>query len=194
MNKIFVKIGTPVALCVLFFLSGTTPLYAQADQPCEAGDCDCLMEKAEKEARNPATFAQALNHYFTVTACDESRREEVEKKITRLFERIEELRRNEEKARKRAAESEQKINKALRETQTARMTSQRLYEAAEAGRRRTQAVLDNIYFYRDSFGLAYRNNNYGFIDKDLQTKIDFSYSEAHSFDYTGLVARNINAT
>ncbi|HMQ86859.1 MAG TPA: hypothetical protein PKB07_04715 [Flavilitoribacter sp.] len=170
----------------MFHLLGTSHLYAQTDQPCEAGDCDCLMEKAENEARNPATFTQALNHYFTVTACDESRREEVEEKIADLFERIEELRKNEETARKRAAESEQKINKSLQEIQTARKTSLRLYNEAETGRRRTRAVLDNIYFYRDSFGLAYRDGKYGFIDKDLRVKIGFNYSEAHSFDYTGL--------
>ena len=62
---------------------------------------------------------------------------------------------------------------------------------AEAAERRATAVLDKIYFYDDKLGLAYDKNSkdgrgtYGFIDKNLKTKIAFKYDEAKYFDYTG---------
>ena len=58
---------------------------------------------------------------------------------------------------------------------------------AKTAQEKAQAVLDKIYFYEDKFGLAYDNDTrkYGFIDKDLKTKIVFKYEEAFSFDYTG---------
>jgi hypothetical protein len=49
------------------------------------------------------------------------------------------------------------------------------------------ALLDKIYFYDDKFGLAYDKNNgsYGFIDKNLNTKIEYKYEEAFPFDWRG---------
>jgi hypothetical protein len=57
---------------------------------------------------------------------------------------------------------------------------------ADSARKKTQAVLDKIYFYEGKFGLAYDEiYGYGFIDKNLNTKIDFKYSEALPFDKNG---------
>jgi hypothetical protein len=50
-----------------------------------------------------------------------------------------------------------------------------------------QAILDKIYFYNNRFGLAYDKNKrgYGFIDRNLNTKIEFKYNEALPFDDIG---------
>ena len=65
--------------------------------------------------------------------------------------------------------------------------ARRMQGEAEAQREKAQNVLDKIYFYEGSFGLAYdeKEKKYGFIDKELNTKIEFKYDEALPFDYTG---------
>ena len=58
-------------------------------------------------------------------------------------------------------------------------------QTAIAAEKKAKAVLDKIYFYDDKFGLAYQNDHYGFIDKDLNMKIEFKYETALPFDYHG---------
>src|SRR5690606_12848305 len=128
--------------------------------PCPAGDCPCLLQKADAYAQNPATFSKALNYYFAVTACDENLRDEVEIQIEALFVRIEQLRKNEEKANRTA-------RMALQDANAARVTSDSLYRVAEVQRKKAEDVLNRIYFYKDRFGLAYKKGKYGFIDADL---------------------------
>ncbi len=57
-------------------------------------------------------------------------------------------------------------------------------DKAELAEKKATAVLDKIYFYKDKFGLAYDKSMeaYGFIDKELNTKIAFKYEEALPFD------------
>ncbi len=89
-----------------------------------------------------------------------------------------------EKERKEAVEARLAADKAKEEA-LAEKTK------AEAAEQKANAVLDKIYFYEGKYGLAYDNKAqfglgvYGFIDKNLNTKIDFLYSEAQPFDYTG---------
>lgn len=70
--------------------------------------------------------------------------------------------------------------------------------AAEANaikeKRRAEAVRDKIYFYRDRFGLAYdkATKKYGFIDKNLHTKIPFKYNEAYRFEDLGYAQVSIH--
>nr|WP_157472355.1 leucine-rich repeat domain-containing protein [Neolewinella persica] len=49
-----------------------------------------------------------------------------------------------------------------------------------------EAVLDKIYFYEGEFGVATEESRsgikFGFINKKLETKIEFKYNEAHPFD------------
>jgi hypothetical protein len=65
--------------------------------------------------------------------------------------------------------------------------AQKARDAAEIAELRVKSVINNIYFYQNRFGLAYNDttNTYGFIDKDLNQKIEFKYKEALPFDYTG---------
>ncbi len=70
--------------------------------------------------------------------------------------------------------------------------------AAEANalkeKSRAEAVRDKIYFYRDRFGLAYdkAKQKYGFIDKNLHTKIPFKYNEAYRFEDLGYAQVSIH--
>jgi Leucine-rich repeat (LRR) protein len=58
---------------------------------------------------------------------------------------------------------------------------------ATDARNTAEAVLNKIYFYADRFGLAYDKDKqrYGFIDRALNTKIDFKYKEAAPFENNG---------
>jgi Leucine-rich repeat (LRR) protein len=60
-------------------------------------------------------------------------------------------------------------------------------ETAETAEQKATAVLDKIYFYQDRFGLDYDKgaDRYGFIDKNLTTKIAFQYEEALPFEASG---------
>ncbi|MEN9610590.1 MAG: hypothetical protein RLZZ628_1404 [Bacteroidota bacterium] len=64
---------------------------------------------------------------------------------------------------------------------------QRAKTKAEIAEQNALSVLDKIYFYKNEFGLAYEssNNKYGFIDKNLNTKIKFKYNTALPFDQDG---------
>ena len=89
---------------------------------------------------------------------------------------------------KQAAIAEKtKAEVAEANTKVALIKSDSLFSIAEDQRNKAEAVLDKIYFYDDKFGLAYdkNTNRYGFIDKNLKTKIDFKYKEALSFDGDG---------
>lgn len=59
---------------------------------------------------------------------------------------------------------------------------------------RAEAVRDKIYFYLDRFGLAYdkATKKYGFIDKNLHTKIAFKYNEAYRFEDLGYAQVSIH--
>ena len=65
--------------------------------------------------------------------------------------------------------------------------SEKATKLAQAAEEKVTSVINKIYFYGGTFGLAYNDSSktYGFIDKQLNNKIDFKYSEAFSFDYTG---------
>ncbi|RMF01844.1 MAG: hypothetical protein D6772_04245, partial [Bacteroidetes bacterium] len=72
------------------------------------------------------------------------------------------------------------------EKQRAEFTLQQV-EAALADR---QEALQQIYFYRGRYGLAPRQTRsgeikYGFIGPELETRIEFKYDEASSFDHFG---------
>jgi Leucine rich repeat/WG containing repeat len=60
-------------------------------------------------------------------------------------------------------------------------------DKAQAAEKKANAVLEKIYFFKDRYGLAYDKSKYryGFIDKTLNTKIDFKYEEALPFDNLG---------
>ncbi len=46
-------------------------------------------------------------------------------------------------------------------------------------------ILKAIYFYDNKYSLSNKNGLFGFIDKEGNTKIEFKYEQANSFDQTG---------
>ncbi len=184
-------------IALLFTISGSLLFgqfsYAQnQDKPCPVDDCSCILQKADQAAINPKEFKRALDLYFAVTACDGNLRQQAQQGIEALFQHIEQLRVDGETAKQNAQRAQQTANANARAAIKARQNAERqaiisdsLYRVAEVERKKAQEVLNKIYFYQGRIGLAYELGKYGFIDKDLNTKIGFKYDEALPFDYTG---------
>lgn len=85
--------------------------------------------------------------------------------------------------------SENEKAKALREKQKAedaQTDAELARNDAEKALAKTTRIINAFYFYEEQFALAYKNNKYGFINKDGEVVIDYKYEEAAPFDYTGL--------
>ncbi len=93
-----------------------------------------------------------------------------------LFVAIEKEKEDAKRARDEAKRQTEIAKNALAQVEIEKQT-------AIAAEKKAKAVLDKIYFYDDKFGLAYQKNEwgrpqYGFIDKNLKTNIEFIYDEA----------------
>jgi len=82
------------------------------------------------------------------------------------------------------------LNELKKRAENERMRAEKeiaLREEAQLAQERAEQILDKIYFYQDRYGLAYdkKSQFYGFIDKQLNTAINFAYKEALPFDDTG---------
>ncbi len=149
-------------------------------------------------------FDSTLLHIRAARAWAPEKEAEIEAWNERVFDAIKAQRDRAERAEAAAKESARRANAAAKKAAAAeKKAEEKEAEAiaaaetasaaeAEAKRQaeRAEAVLDKIYFYAGSFGLAseldsYSNLKYSFIDKELNTKIDFQYDEALPFDYTG---------
>jgi hypothetical protein len=132
-------------------------------------------------------YRKAVNMYDSAEAFDGSKRDIVRKKRGRVFDKIEALRRQAVRDRKRVEVALKEMEKAKREALLEKDKALESERKAQEARDKAEAVLDKIYFYEGSFGLAYDKSklSYGFIDKDLNVKIDFKYREALPFEDNG---------
>jgi len=165
-------------LLFLLLLALAANAHGQCDQ------FDNLLKKGDAylKGKKP-NYQEAINAYTAAILACSDRASEAQKRLAKMVSDINKLKENAEAA-------ERKAIKAQEETKAALARSDSLYEVADAERRRAEAVLDKIYFYDDRFGLASQSANlgvimYGFIDKQLNTKIDFQFTEALPFDETG---------
>lgn len=135
---------------------------------------DSLKNEAEK-AKTRAEKAEKIAKRETEKSQKEKERAEIEKKSAEIAKAI-------------SDSLLVIVNIEKRMAETARVTSDSLFIIADTEKKRTQAVLDKIYFYNDHFGLAYDKSKkrFGFIDKNLTEKIKFEFTGARSFDSTGL--------
>jgi hypothetical protein len=80
-----------------------------------------------------------------------------------------------------------KIKQAYDVIAIAKYEAEKARVQSDSARKKLQIVLDRIYFYDGKFGLSYDSNlrKYGFIDKDLNIKIEFKYDAADNFDANG---------
>jgi hypothetical protein len=143
-------------LLTLCFLA--TARMAQAQ--CNTKEYTRIFNEASALQERGA-FIDAKNRFEAakIYACNKKQQDEAEEKIDALFEQID----------------------RLRETALAARYT------ADSALQRIAAVLDKINFYQNKFGLSYdsQTKKYGFIDKNLQTHIEFKYDAALPFDYTG---------
>jgi hypothetical protein len=166
-----------LAACLFLLLAASS----QAQKPCPVGDCPCLEAKA-RNALSASTpdFQTAIEKYQAFALCNPAKRAYVDSCILAVFGKIQQLQKKAEANEKKAITQKRRADKNAQEAKA-------LFEVADAQKRRAEAVLDKIYFYKDKFGLAYDKieGQYGYIDKDLKTRIDFKYDEAFSFEDIG---------
>jgi len=130
--------------------------------PSLIADADTQLQKER--------YIEALNLLSAAREYCPTKSKEIDIKIQSVVKAIED----------KKVEAEQAKRQAIKEK-----------EAAIAAKRKVNKVLSKIYFYSDHFGLSYDGNaiyglgGYGFIDRQLNTKIDFKYQEALPFDETG---------
>lgn len=62
----------------------------------------------------------------------------------------------------------------------------------EAALKQRDKIISSFYFYDEKLALAFKDNAYGFINKEGTTKIEYIYEQAQAFNYTGFaeVVRN----
>ena len=173
------------------------PSVSGQNKPCN--NFDCAYKKAENFLKQ-AAYQKALDNldsaegYLTDTNTKE--KEQIKQLRRRLFVAIEKEKEEAKRARIDAIESQ-------KETEIANAKLDALFKIALAEKTKAKdaeakakAVLDKIYFYDGKFGLAYQPekifgkesnffSKYGFIDKNLKTKIKFIYEEAQPFDRSG---------
>lgn len=167
-------------LSTILFTLSTINVFGQTNKPCN--NFDCAYKKAETFLKK-AAYQKALDNldsaegYLTDTNTKE--KEQIKQLRRRLFVAIEKEKEDAKKARDEAKRQTEIAKNALAQVEIEK-------QMAIAAEKKAKAVLDKIYFYDDKFGLAYDRGYYGFIDKDLKTKIDFKYEQALPFDNMGL--------
>lgn len=57
---------------------------------------------------------------------------------------------------------------------------------AEEARDKAETIVGAMHFYNDTLAMAYKDNKYGFINKEGYAEIDYDYNEARPFSYPGL--------
>ncbi|MBC7776218.1 MAG: leucine-rich repeat domain-containing protein [Phycisphaerae bacterium] len=123
-------------------------------------------------------YKDAFEKYRAARGCSEAEHQVLDKKTADVLHAV-------DGEREKAAKNATMARRLQRKAEAALQKAEEATAKAETAEKKAAAVLDKIYFYEDRFGLAYENNKYGFIDKNLNTKIDFKYMEAMPFDYTG---------
>ncbi|MEL6274300.1 MAG: hypothetical protein AAFU03_04205, partial [Bacteroidota bacterium] len=114
---------------------------------------------------------------------------EVDEKLATLFLLLEQQRDEAKNARAAADRTSKALRIERNKLVLEKEISDSLSLAAQNAADRAEAVLDKIYFYEGEFGLAteekYGKIKFVFINKDLETKINFVFEEAQPFDNTG---------
>ena len=119
-------------------------------------------------------YKKAINKYFAAEVFDSSKKEEVKAKVNKAFDTIDALRK--------------KADKLKIEADTARNRASRSAAQATTSLRKAQKMIDAFYFYRNRFALAFKEDQFYFMDKngDAVDKLG-KWTKAEPFDeYTGL--------
>ncbi|MBK8968417.1 MAG: hypothetical protein IPM36_17485 [Lewinellaceae bacterium] len=103
-------------------------------------------------------YKTAINKYFAAEAFDPSKKAVVQGKVNGVFDKIEALREAQD-ALGQVKEEQGKTKAALAETEKARLQ-------ADSALAKANKLVNAFYFYKDRFALAYKDNEYYFIDKN----------------------------
>ncbi|MCP4440891.1 MAG: hypothetical protein GY810_18370 [Aureispira sp.] len=135
-------------------------LSYQSFAQCSANDCPCFLKSGDRYTKKK-DYKKAIFNYLVARDCDPKLGPTIEKKLTNLFNAIEQQRKDAIKAKEETAKALAQIEK----------------EQAK-----NQQIINAFYFYEDKFALAYKNNKYGFINKEGKVLIKYKYEEALPFD------------
>src|SRR5258705_3098107 len=114
--------------------------------------------KQGDDAFNRQQYKIAINKYFAAEAFDPTKKDVVKAKVNRVFDRIETLRAEAEKAKI-------EMEKAKIEADTAKNRAVRSAEETQVALIKANTLINAFYFYKDRFALAYKMNNFYFINK-----------------------------
>jgi len=85
----------------------------------------------------------------------------------------------------KTAEVQKKILGVFREIERLKIQAEEQKETLEAEQAKNRRIINSLYFYANRFALAYKNGNYGFIDKEGNTTIEYTYDDAKPFENNG---------
>ncbi len=154
---------------LLFFVS--LDMQAQSGEPCLLYE---TFMKAGKKSTEIQDYKNALNQFLSAqTAARECHKntKAANAEIKNVFKLIAQQRDDAVKARQEAEIQKNLAKKALAE--------------AESSNAKNQKLINAFYFYDGKFALAFKNDSYGFINQKGDAVIDYKYSTAEQFDYTG---------
>ncbi len=169
----------------------------------------CDYDKLYREGKTFAKqrqYKKALYKYNSARRCDPAKGETVDAAIEALLDLVEAEKNAADNERKRAeeeqkkAESERKIStkargdirKALddvktqkKQTEEVLATAKFALEELEKQQEKNKKIIGAFYFYAGRFALAFKDEKYGFIDKEGNERIKYQFDEATPFDKTG---------
>ncbi len=161
---------TLLLICSLLLAAGA--LQAQKE-------CNYAKLMAEGNAFfKKQNFRAALKKFNAARTCDASQSKAVDDAINRLFDSIE-AQRDEAKAQRDEAQKQRKRAEA------AQKLAENEKQRADAQIVKNQRLIDAFYFYGGRLALAYRNDRFGFIDKEGKVVIGYRYEKAEQFDELG---------
>lgn len=140
-------------------------------------NCDDLLRKA-KDAHSKGHYADAFAKYRAVKLCNPALSSEMEKQIDKLFAEVDAQRVRAEQAEKKATEEKNAATAARQKAEVAEI-------AANEAKEKTERILESLYFFDDKFGVAVRNQKYGFIDRDGNEVIRCKYLHVTNFNSFG---------
>ena len=158
-------------LFTILFSIFTNSVFAQ-----QCSDYPCVIKKVKRFIAEKK-YQDAFDNLESADGYPAKKADEISALRKQLFAAI-------EKEKNEAKKAKDAAKKALKQVEIEKQMAIAEKTKAQAAEAKAKAVLDKIYFYDGKFGLAYNHGHYGFIDKDLYTKIEFKYDEAIPYDYT----------
>ena len=136
----------------------------------QPNSCTAMLS-AGKKAEQSGRLSEAVQEYLAALNCDSKLANSISPNIRRLFDKIEQQRKNEAAARKLANQKQEEAEENL--------------ALAIVEQEKNQRIIDKFYFYADRFALANKDDQFGYIDKEGNERIGYNYTEASSFALNG---------